>query len=146
MTAEDFVNELLEDDSKEILPEHVEEIIASLGSKATSSGKKASGASAAGGGDDGNPMTAIKAAYHKFEEEGEGKEPASKKAKSNMPDKVEAYKMYKGCKNDDLKDILGWNRQIKKGTKEFMMYKCIDGHVFGRLATCPLCTGTILCF
>ena len=63
-----------------------------------------------------------------------------------MPDKVEAYKMYKGCKNDDLKDILGWNRQIKKGTKEFMMYKCIDGHVFGRLATCPLCTGTILCF
>ena len=134
-SVEDFVNNILEDHSSEILPAKAEEIIAMMQEE-----KDKKNGAGGGGDNDGNPMAAIKAEFAKLEED-EGEEPASKKAKSNMTAMVEAYKVYKPLKNDDLKDILRWNQQILSGNKDFIAYKCIDGHVFGRLALCPLCQG-----
>ena len=45
-------------------------------------------------------------------------------------------------KNDELKDVLRWNRQVLKGTKDLLLAKVLDGHVYrGRLTRCPLCLG-----
>ena len=85
-------------------------------------------------------MAAIKQAYEKAQGEEES-EPAAKKVKSELSEKVEAYGVYKKMTADVLKDMLGWNHQVKSGNKDFIIFKCIDGHVNGRLALCPLCTG-----
>lgn len=107
-SVEDFVNDILEDPSGEILPAKAKEIIATMQDKS-----KNPGAAGGGGDNDGNPMAVIKAEFAKLEEEQDDNEPASKKAKSNMTAMVEAYKVYKPLKNDELKDILGWNNQVK---------------------------------
>ena len=54
---------------------------------------------------------------------------------------VELYGTIHKMKNDIMKDILGYNRQIKTGTKEFLLMKCIDGLTYGRLGRCSLCNG-----
>ena len=112
--TEEFVEEVLQDESGEILPEKADEIIAKLNSK----GKKAAGAGA--GDNDGNPLTIIKAEYEKRESE---EEKPSKKAKSNMTAMVDAYASYCKMKNDELKDVLRWNRQVLAGKKDLLIMK-----------------------
>lgn len=143
ISAEDFVKDVLQDESGEILPAMADEIAQKIEEKAPSSAKKAA---QAGGEDEdpGDPMNAIKELYkQRQEEEDSGKEPAKKKAKGDMTLKVDAYEFYKGMKGDDLRDILGWNHQVKAGNKEFVLFKCVDGHVYGRLTPCPACTGKL---
>lgn len=54
---------------------------------------------------------------------------------------IDLYNQYhKKYKNDDIKDILGYNRQYKTGTKDFLIMKLIDGTIYGRLGRCPICT------
>ena len=43
----------------------------------------------------------------------------------------------------ELKDILRWNKQLLGGTKEFVLFKVVDGVVNGRLWLCPLCAGDL---
>jgi ssDNA-binding Zn-finger/Zn-ribbon topoisomerase 1 len=43
-------------------------------------------------------------------------------------------------KVDELKDILGWNRQFKTGTKDMLLARVIDGQMHGRLGRCPVCS------
>jgi len=89
-------------------------------------------------------MAKIKAEYQKEKEAMEnGKVPDAKKAKTVPSQQLEAYEIYKGMKNDDLKDVLRWNKQVLKGSKDFMVLKCIDGHIHGRLSRCELCGGTL---
>ena len=54
---------------------------------------------------------------------------------------VELYKKYHKLKSDLLKDILGYNRQVKTGTKDILLMKLIDGLTYGRLARCSVCDG-----
>lgn len=42
-----------------------------------------------------------------------------------------------------LKDYLRWNRQVLKGTKDFVLFKVLDGKVNGRLGHCELCGGKL---
>uniref|UniRef100_A0A7S3L535 PARP-type domain-containing protein n=1 Tax=Amphora coffeiformis TaxID=265554 RepID=A0A7S3L535_9STRA len=142
ISEEDFVKDVLEDPSGEILPAMADEIAAKITAKAPSSAKKA--AKAGGDEDSDDPMTAIKELSKKREAEGNtGEEPSNKKAKGNMTLKVDAYEFYKGMTNDLLKDVLRWNHQTMTGNKNMLLYKCIDGHVYGRLARCPMCNGVL---
>ena len=47
--------------------------------------------------------------------------------------------LYQDKNLDGLKDYLRWNQQVLKGTKPLLLMKCMDGHLNGRLARCPLC-------
>ena len=141
MSVEDFVKDVLEDESGEILLTKMEEVIAKIESTGSSPQKKSKH-------DDGDaepsPLDNIKALYEKQQQDDEsGKEPSKKKAKSDMSAMVEAYGKYKGYNVAQLKDILGYNLQNKVGTKDVLMFKVIDGDVHGRLAHCPLCTGKL---
>jgi len=126
MSVEDFVNSMLEDTSVgEILPSMAEEIIAKI-EKAASSGKKAKG--------EGNKMLdSLKRAH-------EGDESETKRLKLD-PKLVDAYGIYAKHKNDALKDVLKWNRQMVGGTRNYLFVKVVDGHVRGRLARCAVCQG-----
>lgn len=72
--------------------------------------------------------------------------PRTKKAKLNTVDDAQAvvewYGKYHKLKNEQLKDVLRWNRQVMTPpTKEALLYKAIDGALYGRLARCALCGG-----
>jgi hypothetical protein len=82
---------------------------------------------------------------------------------------VAGYKEHHKTKADDLKDFLryvtrciilwallcifliipfscplfSWNRQIKGGKKDFILFKVLDGEVYGRLGMCPLDGGRL---
>lgn len=47
--------------------------------------------------------------------------------------------MHEKATNDDLKDILKWNRQMVSGNKDLLMARVIDGQMYGRLGRCPMC-------
>ena len=47
--------------------------------------------------------------------------------------------LYQDKNLEELKDYLRWNQQVLKGTKPLLLMKCMDGHLNGRLARCPLC-------
>jgi len=50
------------------------------------------------------------------------------------------YALYSEKKNDELKDILRWNKQLGvSGNKNQLLERCIDGHTNGRLAQCKIC-------
>ena len=97
----------------------------------------------------------------------EGKPSAAKKAKTDLEEKARAYAVYKPMKNAELQDILRWNLGYgTSGTKDPLLmrydmpcayvntlsllisssnpfciiFRCIDGHVNGRLARCPVCS------
>jgi hypothetical protein len=53
--------------------------------------------------------------------------------------KVDIYVQYEKAKNDELKDILRWNRQHISGNKDMLMARIIDGQMRGRLGRCPMC-------
>lgn len=132
MSVEDFVKDILEDlTGGKILPSQTDAIVSGIETTEVGSQEKK---------DPHSPLAAIKAQYEK---EKSGKERESKKAKSTLAAQVEAYDYYKDCKSDELKDVLGWNRQNKQGLKELLLFKVIDGHVHGRLALCPICTGVL---
>jgi hypothetical protein len=133
MSVHDFVTTVLTDSSEaqDILPDKVEEVVAKI--EAATTAKKSPTKTK----DDPNtPLGRIKAAYD-AQKEADEEEPTSKKAKSTMDAMVSAYALYKTKKNAELSDILDWNHQLKSGTKDVLMYRCIDGHVHGRLALCP---------
>ena len=140
MTVEQFVDDIVRDDSGgDILPAKREEVIAAMESKPSAKVKQ-------------DDILAQLAAAHKAKEE-QGNEPAAKKAKTEddsdekpsfvTPEAVDAYGIYHKHKNDSLKDILRWNRQMTSGTKPYLMTKVIDGHLHGRLARCSMCGGRL---
>lgn len=69
------------------------------------------------------------------------KKPPAKKLKFSEEDiaKVEIYMQHEKETNDQLHDILKWNRQLVSGTKDILMARVIDGQMHGRLGRCPLC-------
>uniref|UniRef100_A0A7S4HQV9 PARP-type domain-containing protein n=1 Tax=Odontella aurita TaxID=265563 RepID=A0A7S4HQV9_9STRA len=80
------------------------------------------------------------------EEEDEDEGPKRKKVKKekgklseNDRARAEVFSMYQGCKNDELKDCLRWNKQMVGGNKDALMTRIIDGHLNGRLGRCPTC-------
>mmetsp|Transcript_5442 Transcript_5442/g.11223 ORF Transcript_5442/g.11223 Transcript_5442/m.11223 type:complete len:351 (+) Transcript_5442:445-1497(+) len=80
--------------------------------------------------------------------EGESEEPPKKKAKGSTKDEdlkamLKVYKKYHKNKVAELKDVLRWNKQLLGGTKEFVLFKVVDGVVHGRLWLCPLCAGDL---
>jgi PADR1 (NUC008) domain len=164
MTPQHFVRQVLQDGSdsgRDILPTKTEELAAAI---ATTSIKKkksnADGDGDDGGDNDASPkawIASIKAAFEKLE--ADDGEPASKKAKAASVAvavdakrevitraHIDAYASYKGCKADELKDLLRWNNQVLVGTKDVILTKVIDGMVHGRLGRCQLCNGGKLKF
>lgn len=136
-TVEDFVDDALNDTTGgEILPKQRTEIVTAIQSTA-SANKKGTGSKSASSADSIIEKLKMKA-------EGEG-EPQQKKAKIVEPyltnEFVVAFRLFEKHKNDDLKDILKWNRQFVTGTKNYLMVKVLDGYVNGRLARCQLCQG-----
>lgn len=137
MSTEDFVKDMIEDTTNgQILPAKLEEVVAALDSKG--------GTKDSGGGDALAPLVPIIQAFEKEQQEiADGQEPSHKKAKSLLTAQVDAYTAYYKCKGTELADMLSWNHQVKTGTKKVALMKVIDGHVHGRLARCPLCTGRL---
>lgn len=146
ITASEFVTNYLHDKSDgQILPKKLDELVEAFESKGTTP------ASASKGGDENNHddsrITQIKEFYQVLAS-GEEPPPAKKmKTKDNKEHEtflrqVDLYGTYhKKYKNDEMKDILGYNRQVKTGTKDFLLMKLIDGCTFGRLGRCQLCNG-----
>lgn len=138
--ADDFVDETLKDATEgEILPKERDMLVEAI--RATASAKKGSsskGSAAASSADAIIEMLKAKASD-------EDDEPKKKKTKTDDPyssnDFVTAYRVYQKEKNDELKDVLRWNRQFLTGTKNYLLVKILDGHVNGRLARCQLCQG-----
>lgn len=85
-------------------------------------------------------VAALKAQLAMMRSEAHG-EPAAKKPKLSAEDmaRVDVYAMYENHKNDALKDVLKWNRQLVSGNKDLMMARIIDGQLKGRLGRCPMC-------
>jgi len=52
---------------------------------------------------------------------------------------AKVYEIYERDTNDQLKDVLRWNRQLVSGTKDILLQRTIDGHMNGRLGSCPSC-------
>jgi hypothetical protein len=116
-------------------------VVEELEKAAASTGPKGKGKE---GADGSSPIGDLKTAYEKeLDEIANGKEPSSKKQKSDLAARLDAYGVYKDLKNDDLKDTLRWNKQFVTGTKDFLIAKVVDGRVYGRLAACHLCGGKI---
>eukprot|EP00934_Nitzschia_sp_Nitz4_P003434 Nitzschia sp. Nitz4//scaffold29_size155292//65550//67145//NITZ4_002656-RA/size155292-processed-gene-0.45-mRNA-1//-1//CDS//3329546442//3424//frame0 len=138
----DFCQEKLVDgsDDQSILPAKLEKIIA-LVQEANAAGpvKRKKGSS----GDD-TPKTFMDRVKAQALSEDE---PPKKKSKANNDDEfeqfVELYKEHHKKKADNLKDYLRWNRQVLQGTKDFVLFKVLDGMIHGRLGNCPLDGGRL---
>jgi len=132
ITVEEFVADILEDRSDgEILPAKADEIVELIKSKPAKQEAE-------------SLVSKLKAAWQKRMDD--SKEPPAKKTKTEdgVSDRaIELYGEYHKFKNDDLKDILGWNRQVKTGNKDFMLAKVIDGCMYGRLSRCMMCGGRL---
>ncbi|GAX18573.1 hypothetical protein FisN_10Hh226 [Fistulifera solaris] len=137
-TVDDFVDETLRDATEgQILPKERDALVEAI--KTSSAATKKSKASGSASSADAI-IEKIKAKV----DDGEN-EPQTKKAKSDdhyaSNEFVAAYRVYQKEKNDELKDVLKWNRQFVSGTKNYLLVKVLDGHVNGRLARCQLCQG-----
>lgn len=137
-TADDFVDETLQDATQgDILPKERDALIEAI--KATAAAKKSKGSAPSSSAD-----AIIEKLKAKANDEAED-EPQKKKAKTDdiylTNEFVAAYRVYQKEKNDELKDVLKWNRQFVTGTKNYLLVKVLDGHVNGRLARCQLCQG-----
>ena len=144
ISVEEFCTNVLEDTSTEhILSKNMDEIIEKI-KKASQPAKRGSRKSNAGGGSDVALIVELKAAYEKEQADlADGKETPSKRSKSNLGVLLDAYENYKNAKNTELQDILRYNRQVLKGTKDFLLAKAVDGVVYGRLQRCNLCGGVL---
>ena len=126
--VDDFMENGLTDNSGgDILPEKYDEIKAAIQSKKPK--KKPSSEETK------NPIAEIKELF-----ESQAEDNPTKKQKNEQ---VEAYAKYHKMKLDECKDILRWNHQILKGTKNVVLFKLIDGHVHGRIALCGTCGGKL---
>lgn len=68
-------------------------------------------------------------------EDGSGEKALSPKDR----EEAEVYAIYRDYKNDDLKDVLRWNRQLVSGNRDMLLTRILDGHMNGRLGRCPTC-------
>ena len=141
ISAEQFVDDILQDSDGSILPAKRDELIAAIESHPRKKKKEPM----SGDGDSAEAILfRIKAAL-----EADEKEPAAKKIKldvsSSNADReaamTQAYAKYSKLKNDELKDYLRWNRQMVGGNKSYVLIKILDGHTCGRLARCGQCGG-----
>ena len=79
------------------------------------------------------------------EDEYEDEGPQRKKAKKEeclVDDdmaRAEVFSIYEAHNNNELKDVLRWNRQLIGGNKDALLTRIIDGHMHGRLGRCPMC-------
>ncbi len=129
------------------MPDKKEEVLGLL--QQAAGAKK--GASKKKGEEEETIMTRLEAAARAEGDEAEAEPPKKKaKKKASLDDDEEefqamlsVYKKYHKTKVDVLKDILGWNFQIKSGAKPFVLFKVIDGQLHGRLGLCPLCQGDL---
>jgi hypothetical protein len=137
ITAETFVVDMLVDNTEDnVLQERRDEVIGDIEYVPP----KGSAAKKKQGEEKGGLVATLKAQLAMIRSEAEG-EPASKKLKLS-PDvmaRVDVYAMYEQHKNDALKDILKWNRQLVSGNKDLMMARIINGQLKGRLGRCPMC-------
>ncbi len=138
---EEFVDTYLMDDGS-LLLERKNEILAMLHEAAAKAKKPKMKTTKSDG--SGSIMDRLKMAVA----EGESEEPPKKKAKGSTKDEdfkamLKVYKKYHKDKVAELKDVLRWNKQLLGGTKEFVLFKVVDGVVHGRLWLCPLCAGDL---
>ena len=131
LTVGEFVTTVLED-PEHLLDEKETEIIELMESAKTKQDEAKAH----------SPLALIKAAAEA--QKAPKGEPAPKKIKSEITDEqIQAYLHYSNLKSEELKDLLTWNGQIKTGNKDMRVFKCIDGHLRGRLAVCPLDQGQL---
>eukprot|EP00567_Pseudictyota_dubia_P001280 CAMPEP_0197466612 /NCGR_PEP_ID=MMETSP1175-20131217/65145_1 /TAXON_ID=1003142 /ORGANISM="Triceratium dubium, Strain CCMP147" /LENGTH=481 /DNA_ID=CAMNT_0043002661 /DNA_START=51 /DNA_END=1496 /DNA_ORIENTATION=+ len=148
--AATFVADMLEDNTEDqILSNKADEIISDIEYKAPKKKKEEGGTSGASKSikrlkED---LSKLRAEAIKEEDDDEEEGPKKKKVKSekstvladNDRARAEVFALYEGCKNDELKDVLRWNKQMIGGNKDAMMSRIIDGHLHGRLGMCPTC-------
>eukprot|EP00816_Leptocylindrus_hargravesii_P012345 CAMPEP_0196808632 /NCGR_PEP_ID=MMETSP1362-20130617/8618_1 /TAXON_ID=163516 /ORGANISM="Leptocylindrus danicus, Strain CCMP1856" /LENGTH=480 /DNA_ID=CAMNT_0042183041 /DNA_START=16 /DNA_END=1458 /DNA_ORIENTATION=+ len=156
--VEDFVAEGIEDETPTSLlgtQEGVQRLVDLIKSDRKSKNDKSAEAS----GSKGTKLERAKAAFAESQRrvmEEDGEAPPKKKAKKakgepkddhktfdNLTDldrsRGDIYAIYAKMKIDDLKDVLRWNKCFLTGNKDFLLLKCIDGHMNGRLGYCPSC-------
>jgi Helix-hairpin-helix domain len=162
MSVRDFCTDILTDASPnhDVLSSRLEEIVEHIEAATAGGGggkRKSTSSSAADGdeGGDGSLLSQIKASYDAKNsvkgDENPIREPKkAKKAGGSEDDdaailekQVEAYAKYRSMTANELKPMLAWNKQVKTGTKDVLLVKCIDGNVFGRLGCCGLCGGRL---
>ena len=151
LTVAEFVDTILEDatEQQDILPAKADELVdVMVASMAAKKDAKKAGAAKD------SPLDLIKEAFlaRQKEQNGEAHEPSPKKAKVNVTTTepngadsraVDAYATFQRYKNDQIKDILKWNRQHVSGTKNVLLQRVLDGAVYGRLVRCPLDGGRL---
>lgn len=132
--------------------EGVQQLVDLIKSDRKSKSESSVGADADASSSKGTKLERAKAAFREY-----GEAPPKKKAKKaakgepkddenrfdDLTDEDRArgdiYAIYAKMKNDDLKDVLRWNKNFLTGNKELLLLKCIDGHMNGRLGYCPSC-------
>lgn len=161
MTPTQFLEDIVHDESSggEILPAQLETLAAAIAAKSGGGGTKTD--QPAEGSVDAfmEPIKAAWTAAQQDNETADAAEPKKKKAKKDVKpppaatavqsdNKViiddallQAYGVYHSRTNDELKDILKWNRTMSSGKKNLLLVRCMDGHLRGRLALCSLCGG-----
>jgi len=55
-------------------------------------------------------------------------------------------KEYSFLSNEDLKELLTKNRQVKSGTRDELLSRCVEGKLLGALTNCPKCKKERLTF
>jgi hypothetical protein len=152
LSTNDFFTDHVHDKSEgKILPSHIDELVQHVESKTSKN--------VSGGNQKVESNSVISNLKHKFQETMKesvdtGDLPPTKKVKKerkrdNDEDEIfkkqlELYgKFHNQFKNDEIKDILGYNRQTKTGTKDILLMKLIDGNTYGRLARCDVCGGRL---
>jgi len=144
--VEEFFADYLVDDA-DLLRDRKDEILAMLREAAS---KKKSKVTKVKRSDEGpaNIMDRLKVAS---QVDDDVDEPMKKKAKTKLASEIDDFramlslyrKYHKDKKVAELKDILRWNKQIIGGTKDFVLFKVIDGELHGRLSVCPICPGDL---
>lgn len=148
VTAESFVEDHLEDNSDDhVLSDDATTttIVEKIASKPkVANPKKADGKNKAT-----DLITTLKRNSEILLREEDGEDdggPASKKIKASSSSlsstdrqNASAYLEYSTLKNDDLKDLLRWNRQPLGGNRAELMSRVIDGRVHGRIGRCTSC-------
>lgn len=61
-----------------------------------------------------------------------------------VKDRAAAQSIYQTKTIPGLKEILDKNGQLKGGTKQELVERCVDGKLFGKLPRCPKCGGGVL--
>lgn len=138
-TEEDFVRDLLSDESGSVLPARAEEVVAQIRGAAPRSAAADEGQKL-GAAVDFEWLEQIKADYALACNQKQSP-PDAKKPKDDKSILTQAYGELHKLSIAELKDILRWNRQHMTGNKSTLLTKILDGVLRGRLARCTLCEG-----